>query len=184
MKGHHQFTLDMKKILVLSMLVSLAMICSCQKKDSAAEQQLAQRKTELDAHEEALDERVNGLQERVNALDERVNALGEKQEATMNAPPNPTDVQGQISDPAQVQAARDAAIQQFSAEIRARIDDLEMKAQGDRKRQAGLEQLQGAGQPKSEMSGGAIFPAPEAASPIPSPASEAASSTPSPTPPQ
>jgi hypothetical protein len=42
----------MKKIFLLSMLISLAMICSCQKKDSTTEQQLAQRKTELDAREE------------------------------------------------------------------------------------------------------------------------------------
>ena len=49
------FTPDMKKIVILSMLISFGMICSCQKQDSAAEQQLAQRKAELDAREQALD---------------------------------------------------------------------------------------------------------------------------------
>jgi len=37
----------MKKIFALSVLTSVAMICSCQKKDSAAEEQLTQLKTEL-----------------------------------------------------------------------------------------------------------------------------------------
>src|SRR5207249_322660 len=45
----------MKKIFVLSMLISFAMICSCQKQDTAAEQQLAQRKAELDERENAKD---------------------------------------------------------------------------------------------------------------------------------
>ena len=54
----------MRKLFVPSMLVSLVMVCSCQKRDSAAEQQLAQRKTELDAREQALNEREKALAER------------------------------------------------------------------------------------------------------------------------
>src|SRR5881628_2964084 len=84
MQDHYQFAPDMKRILVLTMLVSFVMICSCQKKDSAAEQQLAQRKVELDAREEAFAERMNALDERVNALDERVKALAQKERATAN----------------------------------------------------------------------------------------------------
>jgi len=57
----------MKKFFVISMLISFAMICSCQKQDLAAEQQLAQRKAELDAREKALDEREKALAERENA---------------------------------------------------------------------------------------------------------------------
>ena len=49
---------------VLSMLISFAMICACQKRDSAAEAQLAQRKTELDTREKALDEREKALSRR------------------------------------------------------------------------------------------------------------------------
>ena len=71
----------MKKIFILSTVISFAMICSCQKQDAAAEQQLAQRKVELDAREDALDERMNALDERVNALDERVKALAENEKA-------------------------------------------------------------------------------------------------------
>jgi hypothetical protein len=47
----------MKKTLALSLLIPFALICSYQKQDSTAEQQLGQRKTELDAREKALDER-------------------------------------------------------------------------------------------------------------------------------
>jgi uncharacterized protein YlxW (UPF0749 family) len=99
----------MKKIFVLSMLVSFMMICACQKQDSAAEQQLAQRKVELDAREEASAERLNSLEEKVNSLDQSVKALAGKQKDTVNAPANPTDVQAQ----AQVQAERDLMIQQL-----------------------------------------------------------------------
>ena len=155
------------------------MICSCQKQDSAAEQHLAQQKAKLDAREKALNERVNALDERMNVLNGRVNASADQQKAIANVRTIPTDPQTQISDPAQIQAERDAAIQQLSAEIRARIpDETKMKADGGMGRQAGLEQLQGQTQRKLEVSGGAIFPAPEATSRTPSPAIEAASPTP------
>src|ERR1043166_1290228 len=54
----------MKKTFALSALIPFALVCSCQKQDSAAEQQLAQRKTELDAREKALDEREKALADR------------------------------------------------------------------------------------------------------------------------
>jgi hypothetical protein len=100
----------MKKMFVLSMLVSFVMICSCQKQNSAAERQLAQRKVELDAREEA-------LAERKGALDEREKSLAEKEKATMNARTNPTDVQGQTPDPAQMEAEKERMIQQLSTMI-------------------------------------------------------------------
>jgi hypothetical protein len=54
----------MKKTFALSLLIPFALVCSCQKQDSAAEQQLAQRKTELDAREKALEEREKALAQR------------------------------------------------------------------------------------------------------------------------
>jgi hypothetical protein len=54
----------MKRMFVLSMLISFAMIYACQKRDSAAEAQLAQRKAELDTREKALDEREKALSRR------------------------------------------------------------------------------------------------------------------------
>jgi len=99
------------------MLVSLAMVCSCQKKDSAAEQQLAQRKAELEARMEELSERLNSLNEKMNSLDERVKELAEKEEAAANARTNPTDVQGQTADPAQLQAEEETMLQHVSTMI-------------------------------------------------------------------
>ena len=166
----------MKKVLILSVLISFAMICSCQKQDSVVEQQLAQRKAEADAREKVLDERMN-------ALDERVKALAEKEKAIANTWRTTTDVQAQTFDPAQVQAERDRAIQQFSAEIRSQIpDDSKMKAEREMERQRGLEKLQRQRQRKLELAGGAVFPAPEATSPTPSPAVESILPTSSPTP--
>jgi chromosome segregation ATPase len=172
---------DMKRISILSMVISFAMICSCQKQDSTAEQQLAQRKVELDAREEALDERLNAFDAKLNALDAKVKALAEKEQANLNTRTTPTAVQAQTLDPAQVQAERDKAIQQFSAQIRSQMpDDAKMKAESDRKRQSGLEKSQNQKQRKFEMSGRAIFPAPEATLPSSSPAVGAPSPTSSP----
>ena len=107
----------MKKALILSLLIPFALVCSCQKQDSAAEQQPAQRKTEVDTRETALIERLNALDEKVNALDEKVKALGEKAQTTLNAGTTATGVPAQTPDPAQVTAERDRAIQQFRALI-------------------------------------------------------------------
>src|SRR2546428_1807582 len=79
----------MRKLFTLTMLISFAMICSCQKQDSAAERQLAQRKTELDARE--------------NALDEREKALAEREKATAIARPIlPRTISPNIQSPGQV----------------------------------------------------------------------------------
>ena len=170
------------------MVISLTTICSCQKQDSAAEQELAQRKTELDARENALDEKVNALAEKVNALDKKVNALFEKEQATLNAGTTATGVQGQTPDPAEVTAERDRAIQQFRALIpnRSKVTAGDpAKHERPAPRQLGPEDLQRQWQQnldKAKMSGKAVFPAAEAGSPTPSPAVEATSPSPSPTP--
>jgi uncharacterized protein (DUF3084 family) len=186
-----QFTPDMKKLFALTMLISLAMICSCQKQDSAAEQQLVQRKAELDARETALNEREN-------ALVERENALAEKEKAMANARTNPTSVQ-QTPDPAQVQAERDARIQQLPPEFQALIHDQSQlnsaKDEKNRLEQEQSEQIQNAREQaqrniprkfeamqKWQMSGGAGSASAQASSPTPSPAEEDSSGSPSPTP--
>jgi hypothetical protein len=163
----------MKKILILSMAISVAMICSCQKQDSAAEQQLAQRKVELDAREDALIQREKVAEEREKALDKREKALTENESARANARAIPPDVESQSAsrDPAQLKAERDKIIQQVAAEIRALIpDDSKMRAQREREkqeqsaqRQPGLENLQRQRQRVLEMS------AMEGASATPSP---------------
>ena len=177
----------MRKFLILPVLVSLAIICSCQKQDSAVEQDLAQRKMELEAREKALDERLNALNERVNLLTGRVNALADNQKAMANAGTRSADTQDQTSDPAQEQQKRER-IQQLAAEMRARMADpsqvnaarAEKERQTQERRQHALEQLQGQKQSKSKMFNGAVLPAPQAILPNPPTAVEAASPNASP----
>src|SRR6476469_3021511 len=107
----------MKKIFVISMLVSFVMICSCQKKESAAEEQLTQPKTELGGREEKLAEKLNSLEEKVNRLDQSVKELAEKQKTPINARTSSADVQDRTSGPAQIQAEKERMIQQFSTMV-------------------------------------------------------------------
>jgi hypothetical protein len=180
----------MKKLFTLSMLIAFAMICACQKQNSAAEQQLAQRKTELDTREAALDEREK-------ALVERERALAQREKAIAKIRTTPPVVQGQTPDASQAQAERDRRIQQLPPEVRPLILDSSQvnaaKVEKDRitqerraaQRQLGPEDLQRQYQrnlDKAKMSGKAVFPAAEATSPTPSPAVETTSPSPSPTP--
>jgi hypothetical protein len=153
-----QLTPDMKRLFTLTMLISFAMICSCQKQDSAAEQQLVQRKAELDAREKALDEREKALVERENA--------------TTNIRPIPAIVPRRPADAAQVKAERDRRIQQLPPEAQRLILD---PAQVQARRQQMMEKLQrrnsGApGSPATTLTNpSAASPAVEATSPSPSP---------------
>jgi len=177
----------MKNIFILSMAISLAMICSCQKQDSAAEQQLAQRKVELDVRETALIERLNALDEKVNALDKRLNALAENEKSKANVQTIPPDAQSQdvVRDPAEAKAERDRRIQEFRDEIRARVPQPSKGTAGDpakqgrpAPRQLGPEDLQRQWEGKlnkARMSGEAVSPATEA--PTTSSAAEATSPT-------
>ena len=188
---------EIKRIFTLSVLIPLGMICSCQKQDSAAEQQLTQRKAELDAHEQAFDERVNGLEERMNELDKRVSALAEREISNAEATAPAAQSQVVIGDPAQVNAEIDSGLQQTPVDAQASIaeplpGDPE-KAEKDRMRELAqpqrgldretsrrlkLEQIE-----RWRMSHAAVSSEPEAASSTPSPAVESNSPTPSPTPP-
>jgi hypothetical protein len=97
----------MKKMFVLPMLISLAMICSCQKQDSSAEAQLAQRKTELDAREEALIQREK--------------AVAAREKAVANS--RIIQSQRQVPDAAEAEAERQRRIQQLPPELKALIPD-------------------------------------------------------------
>ena len=104
----------MKKTLLLSTVVSFAMICSCQKNDSGAEAQLAQRKTELDAREEALIQREK-------AVDAREKEIAEREKALANS--RIIQSQRQAPDAAQAEAERQKRIQQLPPEFRALVPD-------------------------------------------------------------
>lgn len=95
------------------MLIAFAMICSCQKKDSAAHQQLTHSKTELDAREEALTERLNSLEEKVNWLDQTVKELAQKEKAAMNIQATPTET----PNAAQEEAEKERMLKQLSTMV-------------------------------------------------------------------
>ena len=101
----------MKRIVVLSIFICFAMICACQKQDSAGEAQLAQRKAELDTREKALDEREK--------------ALGEWEKTITKFRPIPSDLQSRkpAIDPEQAKAERERRIQQLPPELQALIRD-------------------------------------------------------------
>src|SRR5882724_5599550 len=120
----------MKRMVLLSTFLCFAMICACQKQDSAADAQLAQRKAELDTREKALDEKEKALLEREKAVaNSRI--IQSRQQAR-----NPAELdsarlakereaprQGQTPDPAQAKAEREKRIQQLPPELQALIRD-------------------------------------------------------------
>ena len=178
----------MKKIFLLSTLASFAMICSCQRQDSAADAQLAQRKSELDARETALGEREKTLDARERAL-----ALREKAAANTSTIRPQLQSPRQIPNAAEAKAERDRRLQQLPPEFRALIPDASQvkaesrtdkrkssdptEARPDRsvlsnQRQLSPEDLQREWQRKldqAQTSGAAMSPAAEDASLTPSP---------------
>jgi hypothetical protein len=99
----------MKRIFVLSTFICFAIICACQKQDSAAEAQFAQRKAELDAREKALDEREKAVDEREKTVaNSRI--IRSRQQAR---------------NPAEVEADREKRLQQLPPELRALIPNRE-----------------------------------------------------------
>ena len=108
----------MKKMFLLSTLASFAIICSCQRQDSTADAQLAQRKSELDARETALGEREK-------TLDARERALAQREKAAANTSTIRPQLQSprQIPNAAEAKAERDRRLQQLPPEFRALIPD-------------------------------------------------------------
>jgi hypothetical protein len=129
----------MKMMVVLSMLVSVAMMCSCQKHDSGTEQRLAQREAALDQREKALDDREKALieRERVIANVRPVRPGLQSRQPSRNA--------------AELQAERERRIQQLPPEFRALIPDASQiqagRADKDRRTQEQAGQTHDSGEP-------------------------------------
>jgi hypothetical protein len=119
------FAPDMRRIFVLSTFICFATICACQKQDSAAEAQLAQRKAELDTREKALDEREKALVEKEKAVANR-GIIRSRQQAR---------------NPAEVEAEREKRLQQLPPELRALIPNRDQmnSAKLAREREAALQ---------------------------------------------
>jgi hypothetical protein len=124
-------TADMKKLFLLSMLIPLTMVCSCQKQNTAAEQ-LAQRKVELDTREKALDEREKALAERERAVahaamlpaDRQLRAL--KKDAASDVAPSATIPPGLAPpDNSQLKASREKRVEELRALRQHRLEALQ-----------------------------------------------------------
>jgi hypothetical protein len=172
----------MKQTFFLSILIPLALICSCQRQDSTAEAQLAQRKTELDVREEAIVQREKAVEQREKAVTEREKAVAGGRIIQRRRP---------APDAAQAEAERQKRIQQLPPELRALIPDRSRidaaTAQKDKAAQKrdveshhAPEQSQSNKQRKFQamqnwqVSGGAGSSAVQTGSPTPSPATETA----------
>jgi hypothetical protein len=123
----------MKKVFVISMLIPLAMVCSCQKQDTLAEQQLAQRKADLDTREKALDDREKALAERETAVaraamlpaDAQLRAL--RRNPASNVQPSASVPSGLAPsvDAAQVRANREKRMQELRALRQKRLEAIQ-----------------------------------------------------------
>ena len=155
----------MKSTLVLSLLIPFVLLCSCQKQDTTAEQQLAQRKAELDAREKALDERERALVDRERLVARprmrpvlQPGPTAEPQGSVGAVEPQrsvPPELQGLIADPSQARADREQRMQERMAQRQRKLDEIQrMRAARAR--------------PRAQ----ATTPGTEGASPIPSPTPE------------
>jgi hypothetical protein len=115
----------MKKRFVLSLLIPFALVCSCQKQDTTAEQQLAQRKAEVEAREKALDEREKDLTDREKlAAKPRVPAVPRVSpaEPQRSIPP---ELKGLIADPSHARTDREQRMQERLAERQRKMDEIQ-----------------------------------------------------------
>ena len=145
----------MKKTLALSLLIPFALVCSCQKQDSTAEQQFAQRKTELDAREKALDEREKALAQRAKLV--ATPRIAPVPRIAPAAPQRtvPPELKGLMADPSQLRTEREQRMQERLAE-----------------RQRKMEEVQKMRVPALRRNQATAPPTEEAASPSPSPTPE------------
>src|SRR5262245_35018866 len=151
----------MKKIFVLSMLTSFAMICSCQKQDSTAEQQLAQRKAELEAREKALDERELAEKEKAPASTRTIllPTISADAQSRAEPPGQPNNPEQPEIDPAQVRSERDRRLQQLPADVKALMPDpSQMSARRDARMQERLAERQRRLEEVKRMRSGSAVP--------------------------
>jgi hypothetical protein len=119
----------MKKTFALSLLIPLALVCSCQKQDSTAEQQLTQRKTELDARQKALDEKEKALEQR-ETLVAKPRVPSVPRIAPAPAEPQrsvPPELKGLIADPSQLRTEREQRMQERLAERQRKIEEVQKR---------------------------------------------------------
>jgi hypothetical protein len=119
----------MKKTFAFSLLISLALLCSCQKQDSTADQQLTQRKAELDAREKALNDKEEALEVRQKVAAKprlpsvpRIAPAAAEPHATV-----PPELEGLVADPSKLRTEREQRIQERLAERQKKIEEVQRR---------------------------------------------------------
>jgi len=117
----------MKKTFALSLLIPFALVCSCQKQDSTAEQQLAQQKTELDAREKALEEREKALAEQKKLVAKPRVAPVARMTPAEPQRTVPPELKGLIADPSQLRTEREQRIQERLDERQRKVEEVQRR---------------------------------------------------------
>ena len=169
----------MKKLFLLSILIPLATVCSCQKQDTAAEQQLAQRKTDLDAREKALDQRERALSDRERAIARatlpNLQARPLNKDSSSNVQPSSSMAPGLAPpDGSQLKAGRERRMEEIRALRQRRLEAIQsqrMRSLGGRTTPstAPANTDASAGSNESGDTGSSTATGEEATSPSPSP---------------
>jgi len=114
----------MKRTFALSLLIPFALVCSCEKRDSIAEQQLAQRKQELDAREKALEEKEKAWAERQKFVARPRPVPVPRPRPAEPRRTIPPEFQGLIPDSSQMRTEREQRMQERLAERQRKVEEV------------------------------------------------------------
>lgn len=119
----------MKKTFALSLLIPLALVCSCQKQDSTAEQQLTQRKADLDVRQKELDDKEKALEQREKLVEKPTVASVPRLTPAPAEPQRtvPPELQGLIADPSQLRTEREQRMQERLIERQRKIEEVQRR---------------------------------------------------------
>jgi hypothetical protein len=111
----------MKKLFVLPALIVFVAVSSCQKNDSTIDQQLAERKAQMDAREKALDAREKGLDAR-----ERVTTDARANVGLQAVPPDAqAELKRLVPDPAHAKAERQRRLQDRISQRQRKLEEIQ-----------------------------------------------------------
>jgi hypothetical protein len=111
----------MKKLFVLPALIVFVAVSSCQKNDSTIDQQLAERKAQLDTREKALDAREKALD-----AGERVTTDARAAAGLQAVPPDAqAELKRLIPDAAHVKAERQRRLQDRIAQRQRKLEEIQ-----------------------------------------------------------
>src|ERR1044071_8447309 len=136
----------MKKVLMLSLLTPVALVCSCQKQDQTAEQQSPQRKTALDTREKALEEKEKPVTEGQKIV-VKPRVTPAPRAAAASQPTVPEELRGLMADPNKGRAEREQRIQERLEERQRKMAEIQNRRVPVRHSQASVPATEEAASP-------------------------------------